>query len=81
MPNTDEIEMVDGLVRALAKGFCGSDVREPGEVFQYKGPLGSWMEKVDSGVAAKAPVEKSAAPQAQALSAAALEELKGKPSK
>jgi hypothetical protein len=80
MPN-DPIEMVDGLVRALAKGFCGRDVREPGEVFQYKGPLGSWMERVEGGVAAKAPVDKSAAPKPQALSTAALEELRGNPSK
>jgi hypothetical protein len=80
MPN-DQIEMVDGLVRAIAKGFCGSEVREPDEIFQYKGPLGSWMEKVNGGVPTKAPVDKNSAPKAQALSTAALEELKGSPSK
>ena len=34
-------------VRALRIGFDGSQRRRPGEVFEFNGPLGKWMEPVD----------------------------------
>lgn len=32
-------------VRAIRAGFAGT-YREPGDVFEWNGPLGSWMEPV-----------------------------------
>lgn len=37
----------DGAVRAVERGYYGSKVREPGEVFAFSGVLGSWMEPVE----------------------------------
>lgn len=53
------------LVKAKARGFDGQVVREKGEVFEFKGKLGRWMEpykaeapKAEKPVEAKAPVAK-----------------------
>jgi hypothetical protein len=35
-------------VRASRQGFDGKVIREPGEEFDFEGPLGSWMETMDS---------------------------------
>ena len=34
-------------VRAKARGYDGVAVREEGDVFDFSGKLGSWMEPVD----------------------------------
>lgn len=34
------------LVKAKAKGFDGSTTRMPGDVFEFEGKLGSWMEEI-----------------------------------
>lgn len=34
-------------VKAIARGFDGNVVREIGDVFEFEGKLGKWMEKVD----------------------------------
>ena len=34
-------------VRALATGYASGEVRKPGDVFGYSGPVGSWMEVLD----------------------------------
>jgi hypothetical protein len=53
------------LVKATKRGFCGKQVREAGEVFEFEGKLGSWMEAV--GVKAPAaPVLEAEAPKAEA---------------
>lgn len=33
-------------VKAIKRGFDGVAVREAGEVFEFSGKLGKWMEKV-----------------------------------
>jgi hypothetical protein len=44
--------------KALKKGYDGVKLREPGEVFEFDGKPGSWMQALD-GQAAPAPaVEK-----------------------
>lgn len=35
-------------MRAIARGYDGRQMREKDEVFPFTGPLGSWMEEVDS---------------------------------
>jgi len=35
------------LVRAIKKGFCGKALRYEGDVFEFDGPLGTWMEEVE----------------------------------
>lgn len=37
-------------VRALRMGFDGRQRRRPGEVFEFAGKLGTWMEPVDTAV-------------------------------
>ena len=34
-------------VRATAKGWDGARLRQEGDVFDYSGKLGSWMEEVE----------------------------------
>lgn len=46
-------------VRALKKGYDGKQLREKGDVFDYEGKLGSWMEPLE-----KAPKEKKEQEQA-----------------
>lgn len=39
-----EIKQVSGRMIAIAKGFDGMAVRDIGDVFNYKGPQGSWFK-------------------------------------
>ncbi len=48
-------EMYKGTVKAKTRGYAGGEIREPGEVFYFEGPLGSWMEKVEESKPAPAP--------------------------
>lgn len=58
-------KLVDGMVRAIGRGFDGSRVREIGEVFEFKGVLGSWMEPIEAEPAPAKPVKgKEPAPKA-----------------
>jgi hypothetical protein len=38
-------------VKATERGFDGIKVREPGEVFDYEGKLGTWMEPIEEETA------------------------------
>lgn len=40
--------MVNGPVRAIVRGYANGQMREVGEIFPFTGPLGSWMEPVES---------------------------------
>lgn len=40
-------KMVDGPVRAIARGYANGEIREIGDVFPFTGPRGSWMEPAD----------------------------------
>lgn len=33
--------------KAIMKGFDGVKIREPGDVFDFDGPQGRWMKKLD----------------------------------
>lgn len=35
-------------MRALYRGYANGAIREPGDVFLFTGPLGRWMEEVES---------------------------------
>jgi hypothetical protein len=48
------------LYKAIERGFDGIKVREVGEVFEFHGPKGKWMEKVDP---AQEPQEVKSAPK------------------
>jgi hypothetical protein len=52
-------EIYKGRVKALARGYANGTIYDPEEVFEFEGPLGSWMENLDEPV--KAP---SQAPKA-----------------
>jgi len=32
--------------KALVKGYDGKQIRQPGEVFEFKGKPGKWMQEV-----------------------------------
>jgi hypothetical protein len=34
-------------VKAIKRGYDGQQIREPGDVFEFKGKLGKWMIEVD----------------------------------
>jgi hypothetical protein len=41
-----EPRIVAGLVKALARGYASGQIREPGDIFLFNGPLGRWMEEI-----------------------------------
>jgi hypothetical protein len=51
-------EVFTGEVTATARGYAGGTIREVGETFHYKGPLGSWMEVVEDKSKPSAPTPK-----------------------
>lgn len=40
-------EHYNGLVKATTRGYANGTIYDAGEMFQFDGPLGSWMEKVE----------------------------------
>jgi hypothetical protein len=53
------------LVKAIAQGFDGMALRQPGDVFEFKGKLGKWM-KPHSDDGEQEDAEESGAPEAPA---------------
>ena len=50
----------DGKVRATRPGYCGGLVRKEGEIFDFNGILGSWMDPQEPSIpASKAPIKKA----------------------
>jgi hypothetical protein len=53
-------------VKAIKRGYDGVQVREVGEVFEFKGKLGSWMKEASKGDEAfESKVEKKPGAQAK----------------
>lgn len=50
-------------VRAIANGFDGRQRRRVGDVFEFDGPLGKWMEPVDPDTPLPARVAKPPEPK------------------
>lgn len=55
MADAKKPEIFEGFVRARYRGYANGAIREAGEVFEFSGPLGVWMEKVETPAPSDAP--------------------------